>query len=265
LAPLSGGPDDVYRVTYVRTREANERFFARYPEDRERCREIVRMLATRDVRLPTGERLTPRRFQAAGMGLGMKSSFDALHYVLEEAFVEGVDGPALSDTVLTELSSMLGFADRPLYAVMHEPCYGQGLATRWSAERLLADFPEFDVRSMIEGDAPFLFTGEMTYPYQFEEDPALVPLREAAHLLAEKDDWPALYDPDRLARNEVPVYAAVYYDDMYVAREYSLATAAAVRNLVPWITNEYEHDGLRRSGTAVIDRLFAMARTGGQA
>ena len=44
----------------------------------------------------------------------------------------------------------------------------------------------------------------------------MVPLRETANILADKDDWPALYDLDQLARNEVPTFAAVYYEDMYV-------------------------------------------------
>ena len=37
-----------------------------------------------------------------------------------------------------------------------------------------------------------------------DEDPALAPLREAAHLLAAKDDWPALYDPAGLASCTTP-------------------------------------------------------------
>jgi hypothetical protein len=39
----------------------------------------------------------------------------------------------------------------------------------------------------------------------------------------------------------------------------SLQTAAAIRGLRPWVTNEYEHDGLRVSNGAVLDRLIAMA------
>jgi hypothetical protein len=33
-----------------------------------------------------------------------------------------------------------------------------------------------------------------------------------------------------------------------------------VRGLRPWVTNEWEHDGLRVSGGAVLDRLIAMNR-----
>ena len=100
----------------------------------------------------------------------------------------------------------------------------------------------------------------MIYPWMIDADPVLAPLREAADLLAERDDWPPLYDPSRLAATEVPVAAAVYYDDMYVDRELSLRTAGAIRGLRTWVTSEYEHDGLRVSAGAVLDRLIGMCR-----
>ncbi|MGW0227766.1 alpha/beta fold hydrolase [Actinopolymorpha singaporensis] len=254
LPPLRDGADEVYALTYERTAEKNAAYFDRHPGDRDLCARIVEHLRHNEVQLPTGERLTPRRFQTAGMGLGMRGNFDGLHYLLEEAFVDGVGGPELSDTFLAGLAGAVSFATNPLYAVLHEPIYCQGVASDWSAERLYAQRPEFALGT----DTPFLFTGEMIYPFVFDADPALVPLRDAADLLAAKDDWPALYDPDRLARNEVPTYAAVYYEDMYVAREHSLATANAVGRLTPWITNEHEHDGLRQAG--VFGRLLDLAR-----
>ncbi|GAB3379422.1 hypothetical protein GCM10027452_34240 [Micromonospora halotolerans] len=107
---------------------------------------------------------------------------------------------------------------------------------------------------------PVLLTGEMIYPWMFATDPALAPLDEVADLLAQREDWPDLYDPGQLARNEVPVAAAVYHDDMYVDADDSLATARAVRGLRTWVTNEYEHDGLRVSGGRVLDRLIRLAR-----
>ena len=88
----------------------------------------------------------------------------------------------------------------------------------------------------------------------------LAPLREAADLLAARDGWPPLYDPARLAASEVPAAAALYHDDMYVPAELSLRTAGRIRGLRPWVTNEYEHDGLRAGGRRVLDRLIAMNR-----
>lgn len=114
---------------------------------------------------------------------------------------------------------------------------------------------EFDVDAR-----PFRFTGEMVYPWLFDEDPSLVLLHETAELLATKDDWPDLYDPERLAANAVPVAAAVCVDDMYVPFELSRATAGRVGALRAWITNTHQHDGIREDGAAVFTRLLGMAR-----
>ena len=38
----------------------------------------------------------------------------------------------------------LTFAAGPLYALLHEASYAQGFATRWSAQRIRAEFGEFD-------------------------------------------------------------------------------------------------------------------------
>jgi len=88
---------------------------------------------------------------------------------------------------------------------------------------------------------------------------ALTPFRETAHLLAARP-WPRLYDAEVLAANEVPCAAAIYVDDMYVPRACSEDTARRVRGLRPWITNEYEHDGIAAGGPKVLDRLIALVR-----
>lgn len=54
--------------------------------------------------------------------------------------------------------------------------------------------------------------------------------------------------------------AAVYHDDMYVDTAHALSTAAAIRGLRTWVTDEFEHDGLRAGGPRVLDRLLALVR-----
>jgi hypothetical protein len=196
------------------------------------------------------------RFQTLGQMLGSSTGSHSLHYLLEDPFA----GPDLSDDFLARVQAELSYASAPLYALVHEACYAQESATRWAAQRVRAEFSEFTPEAAADGDAPLLFTGEMVYPFVFEQDPALVPLAPAAELLASRADWPALYDPARLARTDIPVAAAIYFDDMYVPRELSLATAAGIRGLRYWITNEFEHDGLRTSDGRVLDRLIGLAR-----
>jgi hypothetical protein len=193
-------------------------------------------------------------FQAAGHMLGQSGGSHALHYLLENPFADD----ELSDPFLYALIDELSFAAAPLYALLHEACYAQGSATRWAAQRVRAEFAEFDPGPAADGAAPLMFTGEMIYPWMIDADPVLRPLRETAGILAERDDWPPLYDPARLAGNEVPVAAAVYYSDMYVDREFSMQTAQAIRGLQTWVTSEYSHDGLRVSSGAVLSRLIDM-------
>jgi hypothetical protein len=101
-------------------------------------------------------------------------------------------------------------------------------------------------------------TGEMIYPWMFDDYQYLQPLKETAEILAAFDKWPPLYDLEVLANNSVPCAAVVYYEDMCVAREFSLETAAAITNSKVWITNEYEHDASRVDGERVLGRLIDM-------
>jgi pimeloyl-ACP methyl ester carboxylesterase len=256
LPGLDVTADDIYRVAYPRVAAKNTEHYERYPEDVERARRIARYLRTHDVRLPGGGLLTVENFQVLGRILGMSTGSHTLHYLLEDAFVGG----ELSDVFLRGVESQLTFTSGPLYAILHEACYAQRFATKWSAQRVRSEFPAFDPAAALGGDAPLLFTGEMVYPWMIDADPVLQPLREVADLLADRDSWPMLYDPVRLGANEVPAAAAIYFGDMYVDRDDSLRTAVAIQGLRPWITSEYEHDGVRASRGAVLDRLIDMVR-----
>jgi pimeloyl-ACP methyl ester carboxylesterase len=239
---LGAAIDDVYRATYATTLERSRRYYERYPADRDRVLRLREQLEAHAVRLPGGDRLSARRLRQAGHMLGMSDGAERLHYLLEL--------PADSPAFLHDMEAATAFARNPLYAVVHEACWADGGATRWAAERLLPSDYE---------DEPELFTGEHIYPWMFEEYGALAPLREAAEALAERE-WPRLYDADRLAASEVPAAAAIYAEDMYVPREHSEATAARIRSLRPWVTNEYQHNGLRVEGERILGRLLDLAR-----
>ncbi|WP_435296684.1 alpha/beta fold hydrolase [Streptomyces sp. YPW6] len=260
LPSLDAHADDVYRAAYPRIERKVAAHYARYPQDVERARAIAAHLAEHRPE-SAGHRLTPEGFQALGIMLGSGNGSHQLHHLLENAFVRTPHGTELSDTFQEAMRTVGSFAGHPLYALLHEAIYGQGeRATGWAAERVRGEFPQFDAATALKGDGPLLFTGETIHPWHFDVDPALRPLRETAELLARRTDWPLLYDPERLAANEVPVAAAVYHDDMYVDTADSLRTAAAIRGLRTWVTNEYEHDGVRAGGPRVLDRLLSLVR-----
>ncbi len=261
LPSLDAHADDVYRAAYPRIERKVAAHYARYPQDVERARRIAEYLLQHEPVLNGGYRLTVEAFQSLGILLGGSEGSHRLHYLLEEAFVRTPQGPALSDAFQEDVQGLLSYAGHPLYALVHEACYAQGdRPTAWSAERVRAEFPQFDAAKALTDDGPVLFTGESVHPWTFETDPALRPLRETAEELAARADWPALYDPARLAANEVPVAAAVYHDDMYVDAEHSLRTARDVRGVRTWVTDEFEHDGVRAGGPRVLDRLLALTR-----
>jgi len=242
LPPLERHPDDVYRATYEQTAVKNRAYYERYPEDRERIRAILERLEAEDVRLPSGDRLTQRRFRQLGNLLGIGPGFERLHFIVELPF----GSPAF----LHDVEGAVTFPRNPIYAVIHEACYASGVATRWSADRVYPD--EFR-------DDPTLLTGEHIYSWMFEDYGSLRPLAGAAEILAEHE-WPELYDVERLQGNEVPAAAVIYAEDQYVIREFSEETAEAIRGLRPWLTNEYEHDGLRQEGARVLGRLLDLVQ-----
>ena len=146
---------------------------------------------------------------------------------------------------------------------------GSGFGGLGAAARLLADGHDvtiFEARDKLGGRAytyeqdGFRFDGGptiLTAPWMFDEIRALKPFRGAVHQLARRPLASPFYDARQLAANRVPVAALIYFDDMYVDAELSLATAEAIPRLRYWITNEYEHDGLRQD-PGVFRRLKAM-------
>ncbi|MED7826152.1 alpha/beta fold hydrolase [Streptomyces chiangmaiensis] len=261
LPSLGAHADDVYRAAYPRIERKVAAHYARYPQDVERARRIAEYLLQHEPVLNGGYRLTVEAFQSLGILLGGSEGSHRLHFLLEDAFVRTVQGFALSDAFQEEVQGLLSYAAHPLYALVHEAIYGQDeRPTAWAAERVRGEFPQFDAAKALTGDGQVLFTGESVHPWMFDTDPALRPLRETADLLAERTDWAPLYDVSRLAANEVPVAAAVYHDDMYVDTAHALETARTIRGLRTWVTDEFEHDGVRASGPRVLERLLALSR-----
>ncbi|KAL2623486.1 hypothetical protein R1flu_003691 [Riccia fluitans] len=66
--------------------------------------------------------------------------------------------------------------------------------------------------------------------------------------------------PDNVPSEEVPVAAAVYYEDMYVSFKLSDASAAKIRGIRTWVTNDYMHSGIREDGPRLLDHLFGLLK-----
>lgn len=284
LPPLARNAEEVYSALVARVLDKNRRYYERYPMDKERVREVVQHLMAHKVTLPYGGQLTARRFQQLGMSFGLNGGFERVHYIVEAAFVEVNGVKELSYEFLRSVQLSEAFETYPLFAALHETIYCQESASQWAAHRVLQKHSEFaesraetpakttprKQKQTPEGDGEgegaasladaVHFTGEMVFPWMFEDYEQLKPLKAAAERLAAKEDWRRLYDEDALKTNLVPCAAVIFYDDMYVERRFSVETAKAIQGLKVWVTNEYDHDGLISAGAAVFDRLAAMLR-----
>jgi hypothetical protein len=92
----------------------------------------------------------------------------------------------------------------------------------------------------------------------FEQYSELKQISAQAELLAVDNDWPILYDEVQLSKNEVPVYAAVYMDDMYVDFGLSMETASKVKGCKTYVTNSLYHTAVRAKTEAVMNAVFAL-------
>ncbi len=267
---IPGLPADIealYRNTFPRMRAKSLEFYRRFPEDEERVALIADVLAEGDVRLPDGSPFTVTRLQQIGTCFGMMGGYTSMHWLLDQALRAGdgsvasaraSKGDVLSQNFLTSALSRATSSIDPLYWPLQEFifCNGEVEPCRWAAARECAKHPEFS-----DAARPLLFFGEATFPWMFEVDPAIVPFKPAVDVLMEETSFGRIYDEARLAENEVPLYACVNHDDLYVPADISLSTLDRVGASHAWVQNEWEHNGI--VVPRVFERLFEMAQGSG--
>jgi pimeloyl-ACP methyl ester carboxylesterase len=79
LPPVGRHPDEVYRATYARTIKRCQRYYERYPGDRDRVRSLYDWISDKELVLPGGDRLTQEMFRQLGWMLGMSDGAEHLH------------------------------------------------------------------------------------------------------------------------------------------------------------------------------------------
>lgn len=249
---------EVYAHTFPRMAAKTQQYYDRYPADVERVATLADTLEEQKPVLPDGSPMTVERLQLMGSDFGMKPSFERMHWIIDHAFVDGdgtlACGASVSDSFLMRAFERTNTRTNPLYWTLQEFIYADGdtMPIRWAAAEEKARRAEFDTLAR-----PLMFTGEAMFPWMFEQMPELKPFKPAMDLLMEDTSWDKIYDPQRLACNEVPLQAAVYFDDMYVDSGMQLDTLDRVGNSHAWVTNEFEHDGLH--GSVVFKHLFDEA------
>jgi len=256
--------DTVYDSLIKRAVVQNEKYYSRFPGDEDIVRDIITYIIDEPegrVVSPAGNYITPRTIQALGLAtLGFSGGFERLHYMLATAF----DGDKLSFKFKKAFDAHHGFDTNPLYAIMHESIYCQpgGQASNWAAQRRVEKEASFDAVAATKAGKRVLFTGEMVFPWMFEDFAELRKIKEAADIVAQISDWPALYDVSVLNANTVPAAAATYYEDMFVDFNLAQETAGRIKGLRQYITNEFLHDGIRENGPELLEKLLNLCRGG---
>ncbi|KAL2132187.1 hypothetical protein VTI74DRAFT_4102 [Chaetomium olivicolor] len=263
LPPVGQDPKSVYEHLYHRLVNKNGEYYQKYPEDGKKVMEIVKFLARLDggkgLKLcGTGsqdeqpERLSARGFLTLGRRLGGDNGPQEVHDLVNKFFKDREDTGTISRATIESFIEAGGttfkLPVRPLYGVLHEAIYisGPGIASKWAAQRVvqrkitkddrrfewLQDDCDWKFESVRPGKVmPPYFSGEMIFEFMLvDAGEKLAPFIRAAKTLAEKDDWPPLYDEKALGRNGVPVRAMIFRNDMYVDPELSHKTACMIGN-----------------------------------
>lgn len=275
---------DVYAKLWRGVQKRSQLYYEMYPGDVAQVKRIVQRLLMQPEKLPGGGILSARRFLQVGLNfLGSSpSAFASMHSLLSSAFVN--DGADVSDlqfqrSFLKTMDHKQGFDESPIYFWMHESIYANAehnSPTQWAAHRAYEDLAKEDPsvwdyrltsKNIDDDDSKTLFFGEMVFPWMANGEFAEVSgigMKGLAEALASKDDWPALFDTtkmkDALDSGKSRAAAAVYYDDFYVDFDFSMQVLdGPMAKCKPYITNEYQHSGLRDDGANIFLKLHGMA------
>jgi pimeloyl-ACP methyl ester carboxylesterase len=253
-------PDNGIRYLVGKVRERNQAYYSKYPEDVKRVKKIVDYLNKvqkegKAVVLPSGGTLSAGRFMEMGILFGFHGGLDDVHKTVLRVFRDLEEDGEISRPALGQCDRNGLFDDNIFYAVMHEALYCQGEAPEWTFDRMLAESKEFGVNDVKD---QYLFSGEMVFKRAFDDYAELRPLRKVMDCLMKDKNWSNQYDVDQLRNNNVPTFAAVFVDDMYVGVDFSMATAKLIRGCKTVTTNQFYHDAIRAKPDEVLKALFAL-------
>lgn len=272
LAPISRTAEEVYQATYRKVIERNKVYYNKYPEDIGHVRRIVDYITKHGgIALPGGGVLTPSRLLSVGMAFGFHGGIDSIHSLILKMNSDLDQFSFFTRSTLSAFEQNIPFDSNPVYAILHEAiyCYKPGIMSNWAASRVghelgsqLSNFSWLSGQPATQGTAdahiPLYFSGEMVFPFHFETYPELQQMKDAAEILAKYDGWEELYDEAQLQRNEVPVFAASFIDDMYVDFGLARETASKVRGISVFETNSMYHNAVRARSEEVLLQLFKM-------
>ena len=250
LPGITATVDDWYARTYPRVAARNAEYYRHFPQDAAALRRLADHLEEHEVLLPDGDRLTARRLRFLGNSFGMSDGYATVHWLLDEAW----HGDDLADGFRYAVMAATGFVDTPIAALQEFTSTSGGAATGW-ARRAGPRRPP----GLRGGRRPAAVHRRDDVSLDVPGDRRAEAVRRGRRPAGRLDDWPPLYDPRRWPPTRSRSARRSTSTTCTWTRTCSCRTAAAMGNTRVWVTNEYEHNGLRLAGDVILDRLMGMA------
>jgi len=140
----------------------------------------------------------------------------------------------------------------------------------------VSTIPEFGykITSKSDTELPVLFFGEMVFPWMADDHSELsgYGMKSLSQSIATKSDWLPLFDAfnmraalgaSNIGMSKSKAASATYYSDMYVDFDCAMKLikrGEPLENVKVWVTNEYQHSGLRDDGAHIVSKLVQMAK-----
>lgn len=152
----------------------------KFPEDIETIQSLCFHIKSKGgLPLPSGGLLTVRGLLTLGRAFGAHGGLDTVHDLILRCKKDLAQFQFVTKPTLSALESALTFDDNIIYAVLHEPVYCEGIASKWSADRVGRSIQQFQwlagspQSASNVRDAPLFFSGEMIFPFLFDIFPEL--------------------------------------------------------------------------------------------
>ena len=224
--------DEVYARTYRRVLDRSRRYYERYPDDRERVLRLLRVDRAKTCALPSGDQLTLRGGCASSAGSsGMSDGAENLHYLLElppdsPAFLHDVERRRrLRATRSTRSCTRRAGPTAAPPAGRPRACSPAAYEREPDAVHRRAHLP-VDVRGLRRARAAARRRRSCS-PSASGRACTTRGARAATRSRRRPRSTPRTCTSSGVLRGDRP---------------------ALIRGLRPWITNEYQHNGLRADG-----------------
>lgn len=240
--PVGRQPKDVYRKLVPQVDKANKRFLEKYPETTSQLKKLMVELDDNSL------------FSLAqkGVAAGYSPSHAELRTTIESLYfdIETIGRPSNRSNQL--LYDPFSFCTNPLYALLHEPIYCEGIAPNWSGETVMIEENTRPDTTNLEK----FFLGENILRRTFEVVKQLNPLHDLVDALMKFDGWEPLYNAANLAKNESPVIGTIYENDAAVVSSFARESASLLGNCHV-IESDLDHSAYRSEPKTIFNALFA--------